>query len=184
MASFYIHLAVAKRYIDKNNIKYPDELLVGANAPDEAIDKDKAHYTGIRKDNSLLTHLSTKVILRDFLKENSLESDYNKGVFLHLITDYLFFNDFFPQSYLENITYEDFCKDLYYSYSLTNEILKEQYSILVKEPKVYSKIIDDGTRKNILHINDLEKFIEKVSDISLEKYRLKLLKAKENILPE
>lgn len=184
MASFYIHLAVAKRYMDKNDIQYPEELLAGANAPDEAADKDKAHYTGVRNDNSLLTHLRTKVILGEFLKENSLESDYNKGVFLHLITDYLFFNDFFPQAYLENVTYEDFCKDLYYSYSLTNDILKEQYSILLQESKVYSKIINDGTRKNILPMKDLEIFIERVSNISLEEYRLKLLRAKENILPE
>lgn len=62
--------------------------------------------------------------------------------------------------------------------------LKEQYAISIKEPKTYSKVINDGIRKNILPMKDLEKFIERVSAISLEEYRLKLLKAKENILPE
>lgn len=193
MASFNIHLAVGKGYASKNKIKNLKLFYNGIIDPDLAEDKFKSHYTGVEKKENLLLYLKTKVQLLSFLQENNFNNDYAKGIFLHLITDYLFFNDFFDIDYLENITYKEFIKDLYYSYDCTNDYLKKKYDIDLSnfENKLLmnikknknKKIINDKESKNLLEESKLDKFIERVSNISLEEYRDKLLKNNENILP-
>ena len=126
------------------------------------------------------------------MKNENIESDYQKGVFLHLITDYLFFNNFFEYKYLKNISYLEFCKDLYYSYDLTNQYLKEKYEInysqLLKDIKdnilksKTEKNVSNETRKNIIPFTKLEKFIEYVSDIEFENYKSKIINSNSNIL--
>ena len=128
-----------------------------------------------------------------FLSENEISNDYVKGVFLHLITDYLFFNDFIEANYLNTVSYNDFVKDLYYSYDYTNEYLLNKYNL---DLSAYEKIIDENINNdknekettfadgnNILPYDKLDAFIERVSNINLEKYKIKLLANNINILP-
>lgn len=194
MASFSIHLAVGKRYMDKNHIENKQLFMRGIVDPDLVSNKDESHYTLERTDDTVLTHLNTKIYLPTFLKKNAIDNDYMKGVFLHLITDYLFFTDFFEKDYLTNISYGEFCKDLYYSYDLTNDYFKKKYDIELSDfiEKININIDKDKkeksfnqsqTRKNILDLKKLDKLIEKVSNIDLEKYKRKILKANKNILP-
>lgn len=193
MASFSIHLAVAKRYVEKTNLINTKEFYKGIIEPDLVDDKKTSHYTGNKNKLDLLSYFANKVQLNEFLKNNNINSDYQKGVFLHLITDYLFFNNFFDNRYLKNISYEDFCKDLYYSYNLTNEYLEYKYNIVytdflnqikdnIKKDK-NEKNSNDEKRDNILPIDKIDEFIEYVSDISLEDYRNKIVGADKNILP-
>lgn len=193
MPSFDIHLAVGKRYIKKNNIKDKYSFMKGTIAPDLVPDKDKSHYTQERDNDTVLTHLKTKIYLPKFLKENEINTDYMKGVFLHLITDFLFFNDFLKKDYLSNISYNEFFQDLYYSYDLSNNYLREKYNIdfksfieensldLDKEKlmKTYNK---NHIRKNILDFKELDDFIERVSSIDLEEYKKKVLETNQNII--
>ena len=62
MASFNIHLAVGKRYIEKTKaIKDEKEFYKGIIEPDLVSDKAVSHYTGIKDKNNLLIYLfSTK----------------------------------------------------------------------------------------------------------------------------
>ena len=62
---------------------------------------------------------SSKVILKDFLKENKLEDSYKRGYFLHLVTDYLFYN-----KYLDIFT-----KDIYNDCDILNKFLIEKYNV-------------------------------------------------------
>ena len=68
MAGYVIHLAVAEEYLKKhNNIKENyDEFIEGVIYPDSVTDKSLTHYGS----------KSSKVILKDFLKKNKLESSY------------------------------------------------------------------------------------------------------------
>lgn len=116
MPSFNIHLAVGKVYLDTHKIENKTEFLKGIMDPDLAEDDHKSHYTGERKNGSFKEHLQTKVDLQKYLKENKIDNDYQKGYFLHLLTDYHFFNGFFEEQYIDNTSYSEFCKDLYYSY--------------------------------------------------------------------
>ena len=96
MASFNIHLAVGKRYIEKNsNINNIEEFYKGIIDPDLAINKKVSHYSGKQNKSNILEYLANKVLLNEFLSKETIDTDYQKGIFIHLITDYLFFNNFF-----------------------------------------------------------------------------------------
>lgn len=195
MASFHIHLAIAKRYIEKNNVEDEKSFYNGTIEPDLEEYENILHYTDKnRNKENIFQYLKGKALLPNFLTENDINNDYYRGVFLHLVTDYLFFNDFFETNYLATISYNDFVKDLYYSYNLVNQYLRDKYSIDLSDlkDKLYNNIKKDrkekGTieskGKNILDINKLDNFIERVSSINLEEYKLKLLKNGINILPD
>ncbi|MCI8308696.1 MAG: hypothetical protein HFJ45_00430 [Clostridia bacterium] len=195
MASFNIHLAVAIEYMKKNHIENKDELFYGAIVPDLEEDKSKSHYTGYHNSDNLTRYLAEKVDLNLYLKQEEINTDYEKGKFLHLITDYLFFNNFFEENYIKNITYKKFVNDLYYSYVISNSYLEEKYNIkdlpkdllekMNKDIKntLNSKSNSNKIQKNILPLEKLNEFIEKVSNIDLELYKSKILKAKKNVLP-
>ena len=186
MPSFYIHLAVGKRYNDKNKLLDSDSFYKGIVDPDLASNKDLSHYTGERVDKTLKTYLKSKVVLKDYLLKNNISSDYDKGVFIHLITDYLFFNEFFPFDYITNTSYDDFVNDLYYSYDSTNDYLLEKYNLDISfikdiiesniaDSRKSKNIVNKKPAKNILSISELNHFIEYVSDINLEEYKNKIL---------
>ncbi len=195
MASFNIHLAVAKRYNDKNFIGNSEDFYKGIIDPDLEEYENKLHYTESNRNREhLISYLQGKTNLPWFLSENNIDTDYNKGVFLHLITDYIFFNNFFETNYLNNITYEEFVRDLHYSYDYTNDYLKDKYDVDIScyEDRINKNIFKDKEDKktknivgnNILNFEKLNNFIESVSNINLERYRTKLIDRNINVLPD
>lgn len=112
---FNIHIAIGNEYLKKNNIKNRGEFFKGIVFPDLYYDKSSSHFSGpIDKDN-LINSLKNKVNLKKFLLKNNIDTDYDKGVFLHLITDFLFYNSFINKTYLQGVTWDKFENDLYYS---------------------------------------------------------------------
>lgn len=182
MPGFQIHIAIGKRYLIKHNdIKEEEEFLNGVIAPDFVEDKAKSHYTIETSRDNLKEYLKSKVDLKAFLRENKIETDYEKGVFLHLLTDKLFFTEFFSDDYLNNVEYKTFCKDLYTSYDETNAYIEEKYNIQFNksiQEKIQRNIEDSKKEKkmdnekgiNILPIEELDKFIEYASSIDIDKY--------------
>ena len=193
MASFSIHLAVAKRYVEKNNIDNKAELYKGIIDPDLVDNKDISHYTNRNEIDTISESKKYSAGLYEFLKVNNIDNDYNKGIFIHLITDYLFFNRFLDKEYMNIAKFEDFSKDLYYSYDMSNEYLEEKYNISSifnnEELKSHEKKIKDDYKpmsekhKLIIDENKIYEFIEFVSDIDIEKYKDKILENKCNVLP-
>lgn len=187
MASINIHLAVGKVFLDKNTILNQKEFIRGILEPDLVDDKDKSHYTEEDRGTTLKEHVFSKVNLKKYLENNKIDSDYQKGVFLHLYTDYEFFHSFFDEAFLESHTYEDFCKDLYYSYVVTNEVLDEKYLIEIEEEykeKIKNNIKKDLDEKkcevkeytNILPFEKLIPWIQKTGSVNLELEKDKWLK--------
>ena len=182
MPGFNIHLAIGKRYIEKqkNIIKNENSFYNGLVAPDLVTDKKVSHFTSETNINNLEKYLQGKVRLDLYLKENKVETDFEKGVFLHLFTDYLFFNEFFKKEYIKNITYQDFVRDLYYSYEKKNDYLNKKYNIdfsifgdrliknIEKNKKEKNLKEDMKNRKLIFSEKDLDEFIEKVSSINID----------------
>ena len=133
------------------------------------------------------SHLKSKVNLRKFLEENKVDSDYEQGVFLHLLTDYEFFTNFFDKNYIRNVSYDDFCKDLYYSYDQTNEYLKKKYYLNYYDFEVFLKqnIKKDNQEKemklkktfaNILPLEKLDLFIERIGKVNLTQLKDDIIK--------
>lgn len=192
MASFNIHLAIANKYLVKNHINNKKEFYNGIIDPDLVENKIQSHYTDLKSKNLLIPYLEGKAQLNKFLLENDIDTDYNKGVFLHLITDYLFFKDFFDNDYLINITYDDFVKDLFYSYKYVNNYLENKYKLDLNQfgDKLTTSIKNDiNTKKsecndfkNILEFDKLDLFIEKVSSVNLNEYKAKIILNNKNVI--
>ncbi|MCI9177708.1 MAG: hypothetical protein HFJ28_03900 [Clostridia bacterium] len=182
MPGFHIHLSIGNRYIEKHKVENEKQFLAGVIAPDFE-EKEKSHYTKACTSDRLIEHLKCKVSIEEFLKEHKLENDYEKGWLLHLITDKLFFTEFFSKEYLENVEYQKFTNDLYASYGKTNSYLEKKYHIEfsqelrerieqnIQESRKQKKMGEPKSGQDILPIEKLDKFIEEVSNIDLEQYK-------------
>ena len=148
MAGYVIHLAIAEEYLRKHKDVKEDyeEFIKGVIYPDSVTDKSLTHY-GIK---------SSKVILKDFLQDNEINNSYMRGYFLHLITDYLFYN-----KYLEK-----FSKDIYNDYDILNKRLIEKYNVVLPENVQNNVFYKEGETK-ILTMELAIKIIDEISDLNL-----------------
>ena len=97
MAGYVIHLAVGEEYlrIHPGDINDYNKFIEGIIYPDSVTDKSLTHY-GPK---------SSQVNLKKFFNDRDIEDDFNKGYFIHLVTDYLFYNKFldvFSKKYIYN----------------------------------------------------------------------------------
>ncbi len=151
MPGYIIHLATATEYIRKheNEIKNKEEFFKGSIAPDLTT-----------KENKVITHYgqgSDKVELRKYLQANDINSDYNKGYFLHLITDYIFYNKLLEYT----------SKQIYNDYDILNEYLIKKYSVTVLD-EIKDKVFYKNGETQILNKELAEKAIDIASDTELE----------------
>ena len=98
---------------------------------------------------------SSKVHLNYFLAERELEEDFDKGYFLHLVTDYIFYNKFLDY----------FSRDIYQDYDILNQELQEKFHVKIPD-RIKDKVYQEGTTK-ILKLNEVVDFIEEVSSYRL-----------------
>lgn len=146
MPGYVIHLAVAKKHIELNNIRNEDEFVRGVIAPD------------LLKQAGLDSHYgnSSTPNLREFLKKHNIKTDYNKGYFLHLVTDYIFYNKFLDR----------WSPEIYEDYNSLNYNLIKKYGLIIpKEVQEYVKFQDKAL--TILNFDDIISFIETVGKIPI-----------------
>ena len=151
MPGYVIHIAIANEYIRRNkSIENKKELIDGVLAPDSVTDKSLTHYG----------EYSSRPNLREYLIQNELTTDYKKGYFLHLLTDYLFYNYYIVKP--KGVTF-------YQDYDRTNKELIEKYDVhLPEELKKYANISSD-LEPEILKLDLLENMIDEISSVNLEK---------------
>lgn len=160
MPGFVIHIATASEYIKKHqNIKNIDEFINGTVEPDLTTkeDKKRTHYG-----NS-----SAEVVLRNYLNENDINTDYNKGYFLHLVTDYIFYNKLL----------ECTSKEIYNDYDILNGYLIEKYKLNIPD-KIKKQVYFHEGETKILSKELADKTIKIVSDYKLEDIKNEILSTK------
>ncbi len=146
MPGYMIHLAVGSVYLQKNKIEDIESFNKGIIAPDRIPDKTKSHY-GPNSSNPGLNN---------FVELNGISSNYNEGYFLHLLTDYLFYNKFLKR----------WDSNIYNDYDKSNEKIKEKYKIII--PKEIEDIVHFRTgRLEVLNEEELYRFIECVGKINV-----------------
>ena len=193
MASFFMHLIIAEKHLknfkENNNVYFlkgaldPDYLSIAYNA-----DKAALHY-GLPHDDKVTPqqNFKNKTFLKNFLKSNKIDTSYNRGHFLHLITDYFFYNkliDFNKISKLSNKEVSQLCYDDYtkiqaqlvekykpsFDWDLESvQFIKEKFLNLKKEGLPY-----------LFDWQDLEKYIKFCSEIDLDDFANKVLNASLN----
>lgn len=170
MPGFVIHIAIAKKYMEKHpsEIKMEDEFIKGVIAPDmnknldgPAEDKSKSHYGKWGK-YEVETHLNK--FLKD--EEIDIEQDYWKGYFLHLLTDYYFYNKekYFKKEHREIVANND---RFYHDYDCLNKRLIEKYEIKILDN--IKKFINmyDGEPKYLKEAKIIN-FIDEISEMNIQ----------------
>lgn len=168
MPGFVIHLAVGEQYKKKHFMEIQDEeeFKKGIIAPDmnkqlTEIERDKSrtHY-------GTWGNYNTNVNIEKFLKDKNvnMKSDFWKGYFLHLLTDFYFYNIDFKKEHEKIIENKD---KFYEDYDCLNSKLIEKYKIpKIKFLEKYMNIIDKEPK--YLKYNKVVEFIEKISNFNIE----------------
>lgn len=149
MPGFIIHIAVAQENLKKHNLDYNKDFIIGSVLPDFTTDKSKTHYGK----SPAYTNLKA------FLLNNDIETDLNKGKFLHLITDYLFYN-----YYVENISK----KYIYDDYDKTNKYIIDKYNVKIID-EIVGKIFYLKGEPKILNFVLIDKIITEISNLDIFK---------------
>lgn len=95
MPNYVIHIAVAEEYLKnhKDRKENHHDFIEGVIFPDTVIDKSKTHYGRVSSESNLYK----------FLEVNTLQDSFKRGHFLHILTDYLFYNKIYRYNFKRNI---------------------------------------------------------------------------------
>lgn len=148
MPSYIVHLAIAQEYLKKHNKKYSKDFILGSLEPDFTTVKSETHYGKSPAYTSL----------KEYLKNNKINTDFDQGYFLHLVTDYLFYNHYLNELRKPQI-YDD--------YDILTKPLLEKYNIILPE-KLKDKITFKNGTTQILTFPLACKVIDEVSSLTLE----------------
>lgn len=146
MPGYVIHLAIGKVYEQNNEIKDIESFERGIIAPDLSKDKRKSHYGPD----------SSNPDLNRYLRERKITNEFDEGYFLHLITDYLFYNKFLKR-WNERI-YDDYDK-------LNDRIIKKYNIVLLK--KLLKEVKNKKGSLEVLDEAGIYRFIEVVGKINI-----------------
>lgn len=164
MAGYVIHLAVGEEFIKlhPNEIKDYEKFIEGIIYPDGVSDKSLTHYGS----------KSSKVNLKAFFNERDILDDFNKGYFVHLVTDYLFYNkflEFFSSEYIYN------------DYDILNKELEEEFKVKIPD-KIKNKVFYKEGKTTILNLEKVKEFIRKTAKYNLDDIKKAVLNNDSNWL--
>lgn len=142
MPGYLIHLAIVQNYINQKVVKDESSFIKGAILPDllkrQGFD---SHFGSSKSPN-----------FKMFFKQYSNQTDFEKDYFIHLITDYLFYNN----------VVKSWSKDIYKDYNILSTYLINKYNFSI--PKELWEVVkfDVGELK-VLTVQDVDDFIYSVS---------------------
>lgn len=150
MPGYVIHLAVAEEYLrnHKDRKENYDDFIEGVIFPDSVKDKSETHYGRASSESNLYK----------FLEENSIEESFKRGYFLHLLTDYLFYNRYI----------DTFSKDVYNDYDLLNKGLMEKYKVILPEKIREYVFFKEGSNTKILSEQIVNSVVEDISKMDID----------------
>ncbi len=150
MPGYSIHLAVAKENYNnhKDKLGIEEEFEMGTIAPDRVSDKEVTHYGD-----------SGSPGLDAFLDDHSVDNSYDKGFFLHLLTDYYFYNKFFKNFVWSPKLYDD--------YDRLNKKLTNDYTLDIPDEIKDIVQYQDGELE-VLDYDALKNFIKIVGQIDID----------------
>ena len=146
MPGYVIHLAVAKVYEKKYGIKDIKKFEQGVIAPDQNKNKLISHYGPD----------SSHPGLEKFLNQKGIEDEFDEGYFLHLVTDYLFYNKFLEK--FDNRIYDDYDK--------LNASLIKRYNIVLS-PEIVDVVNKREGEPVVLNEEELCSFMDFVGNLDI-----------------
>ena len=169
MPGITIHLASANQYLKKHPEEDREEFIRGTVAPDIAKDFIASHYTKPYNGDSLLGCLEAKVDIYEAFLDLDLSTAFNRGQMLHLIMDFEFYNNYFNEDEIQDLSPEEFRGITYHDYASLNRHVKEKYGVEFPE-EVKEFDVDDSEPPILLEPTEIDAFIERIGDIEIEKH--------------
>lgn len=163
MAGYVIHIAVGEEFIKNHprQIKNYNEFIEGIIYPDSVKDKSLTHY-GPK---------SSMVNLKEFFSDRDIDNDFNKGYFIHILTDYIFYNKFLKV----------FSKVVYNDYDILNKQLEDKFKVKIPL-KVKDKVFYKEGKTKILKLEETIEFIQKIGKYDLDDIKTAVLTDDKNWL--
>ena len=181
MPCIAIHLAVAKKYLEKHPTENYKEFILGTIAPDFGCpdidkyiilnrnDKDGRHFGTNEEITSVIDYLKRKVNFELFFANNDINSSFLRAYFLHLLCDYYFYDENMNDGKLNGLSYEEAIKVGYNDYDLITEKIVSKYNLDIPD-----MVKDIFKRKGvgelqILNEDKVYEYIDRMVNIDLEK---------------
>ena len=181
MPSLAVHMAIAIKYMKKNNVKDTSSFMDGIKEPDYIAlagqeQKEKAHYSSPKTDSMTVEQkMSGKVNLYNYFSQNEINTDFQKGYCLHLLTDFFFFAHFFPYKKIESgIPF----KTIYDDYEKIAHLMEDKYGVNNKGTPWEGKY-QDG-EPTLFSVQEICDFIEICSNLDIEKIQQITLSSKQD----
>ena len=149
-------------------------FLNGNLIPDLVKDKKPTHFSARCRNRTYTESIKNKVDLQAFCEHMDIGSSFNKGLFLHLITDQLFFYKYLlnnpkyreieyeNQLYIQEILYRDYHRNNLYL------MKKYPHTILSLLPDFAKTTRDDVDNMEILSHEAIDEIIDMCASIDLE----------------
>lgn len=169
MASYAIHLAISELYLKKHSDEKYEDFINGTIDVDCAADRIKSHFTGNTDKSNLKRFLTQKVILFNYVKSNRIDTSYDRGYFLHLLTDYYFYNCYFDDSWIDSTEYLKFKRVLYHDYHILNGYLTQKYKLQYPSRLKESDYSATDGIPEVLATESIDRFISFMSELDIDK---------------
>ena len=169
MASLVIHYAVAKAFASKNKINDYSKFIEGSFYPD-TVEKNASHYSGLC--DTPYNMLVNKVDLTKYVQEHTLSNDFEKGYFLHLIVDQIFYHDYCVQKLKSDKKFKDVLGHIGREYTKLNRrlIIKYKLDVSIIPQDLQQYFVKKITLPpKYLREKDIYDIVEYASNIDLEK---------------
>lgn len=172
MASLVVHYAIAKEYAKYNQVDNFEEFLEGSLYPD-TVEKSASHFSVKYYTQDPLAIFTGKVNLKAFTEKHQLDSDFNKGYFLHLLTDFVFYHEYYVKKFIKGglAKYRNY--ELDKEYDKLNRPICEKYELdisLVPENLRKYFVFGQGNPPKYLVISDIVDIIDFCKNLNLDEW--------------
>ena len=189
MPCLAMHLAVAKKYLEKHPEENKEDFILGTIAPDinmpningyiNGVTDDKnSHHFGLNfKTEDIIEYMKKKVDFNLFFQSNDIDTSFLRAYFLHLLCDYRFFGEYVTDERLVGLSFMDAVKIGFNDYDLITPILISKYNLEV--PEQIKDIVSKKGEGNLNLLNEelVYRFIDEMADVNLENEKNKLINA-------
>ena len=179
MPCLAIHLAVAKKYLEKHQEENFDDFILGTIAPDINLDNINEYINGVSSDknshhfgsnyetNDLIEYMKKKVDFYRFFEFNNINTSFLKAYFLHLLCDFYFFGEYIKDDRLSGLSLMEAVKIGYNDYNLITPKLIKKYNLDI--PYQIKDIISKEGIGNLQILDEVkvDEFINDMSNIDL-----------------
>ena len=188
MASLMIHQIVGEEYCKRHNVQSEYMFLNGNLIPDLVKDKKPTHFSARCRNRTYTESIENKVDLQAFCEHVDIGSSFNKGLFLHLITDQVFFYkyllnnpkyrevEFENQLYIQEMLYRDYHRNNLYL------MKKYPHTILSLLPDFAKTTRDDIDNMEILSHEAIDEIIDMCASIDLEQAYANIVQLTKDII--